>query len=225
MGGPQLGELEAGARRQLARRAVLGRQRRHRLPDRDRLGRRRDAGAAPLRDGQLGWSAVNGRAGEIGRRAGRLRRALAACTGRARRAPAAAEVSWPDAPIRADRSSRCGRATGTRRHPCALQVESHAHLSGLGRVAGAPTTSSTLKIAAYRGAAGHARQRAPIEPAGGAASCRDEIGQLAYKVWYFASLEVRRGSARQRDQRADASRCRFSSRRPRRRAPGSAPSC
>ena len=46
MGGPQLGEFEAGARRELARRDVLGRQRRHRVPDRDRLGGGDDAGAA-----------------------------------------------------------------------------------------------------------------------------------------------------------------------------------
>ena len=40
MGGPQLGELEAGARRQLARRAVFGGQRRPRLPCVHRSGSR-----------------------------------------------------------------------------------------------------------------------------------------------------------------------------------------
>ena len=48
LGGPQLGELEAGAVAQLVRRVLLGHHRRHRLPDRDRLGGRVDAGAAPL---------------------------------------------------------------------------------------------------------------------------------------------------------------------------------
>ena len=48
MGGPQLGELEAGRGGELVRRAVLGRHRRDRLPDRDRLGGGDDAGAAQL---------------------------------------------------------------------------------------------------------------------------------------------------------------------------------
>jgi len=47
-GGPQLGELEAGAGGELARRAVLRDQRRDWLPARDRLGRRDDAGAQTL---------------------------------------------------------------------------------------------------------------------------------------------------------------------------------
>ena len=49
MGGPQLGELEAGRGGELARRAVLGDQRRHRLSARDRLGRRGDSRLAALR--------------------------------------------------------------------------------------------------------------------------------------------------------------------------------
>ena len=73
-------------------------------------------------------------------------------------------------------------------------------------------------------AAGHAGRGAGAA-AGGATSCATRSAQLDYKVWYFASLQLRRGSARQRDQRAGASRCRFCSRRRRRRARGSIPSC
>ena len=53
----------------------------------------------------------------------------------------------------------------------------------------------------------------------------DDIGQLTYKVWYFAVAEVRRGSARQPDQRqapAGADSVREGRARP---APGSIPSC
>ena len=46
MGGPQLGELEAGLVAQLARRRRLGRDRRARLHRGDRVDRREDAGAA-----------------------------------------------------------------------------------------------------------------------------------------------------------------------------------
>ena len=48
IGGPQLGELEAGLRRAMGRAGGLGRQRRHRLPDRDGVGRGGDARAARL---------------------------------------------------------------------------------------------------------------------------------------------------------------------------------
>ena len=48
MGGPQLGELEAGAVANWFGARLLGHHRRHRLPDRDRVGGRDDAGAAAL---------------------------------------------------------------------------------------------------------------------------------------------------------------------------------
>ncbi len=54
MGGPQLGELEAGAVANWLGRAVFGRQRRHRLPDRDRLGRALDACTPQLPQPALG---------------------------------------------------------------------------------------------------------------------------------------------------------------------------
>ena len=49
MGGPQLGELEAGVGGELVRRALFGRQRRRGLSGRDGVGRRLDARAPALR--------------------------------------------------------------------------------------------------------------------------------------------------------------------------------
>ena len=46
MGGPQLGELEAGLVANALGPIVVGGHRRHRLPDRDGVGRGDDAGAA-----------------------------------------------------------------------------------------------------------------------------------------------------------------------------------
>ena len=48
MGGPQLGELEAGQRGAVAGRARVGRDRRHRLPPRDSVDRRNNARAEKL---------------------------------------------------------------------------------------------------------------------------------------------------------------------------------
>ena len=70
--------------------------------------------------------------------------------------------------------------------PAPLQVEPHAHLCRLGRRGRRRTTSSTRRSPRSR------RCRARL-PAGrrallAALKLRDEIGQLEYKVWYFASL-------------------------------------
>ena len=58
------------------------------------------------------------------------------------------------------------------------------------------------KIAAYAALQGTLAKGAD-QLAGGAASCRDDIGQLTYKVWYFASLKY---DEDQRDNEINARR-------------------
>ena len=54
---------------------------------------------------------------------------------------------------------------------------------------------------------------------------QDALGQLAYKVWYFASLQLRPGSARQHRQRPAPASAAAASRGGGRRRRGSTPNC
>ena len=112
--------------------------------------------------------------------------------------------------------------SATATDPRSIQVEPEEHLPRLGRVAGG-LRRARPEDRRVRRAAGHARPGARAAAGGAAAARRDRPARIQGVVLRVAL--VRPGSARQPDQRAGASRCRFCSRRRRRRRPGSIPSC
>ena len=83
------------------------------------------------------------------------------------------------------RSRRFACASRPRDSSRSLQVESHEHLPGLERVADG-LRRARPQDRRVRSPSGHARTGP--RPLLHALQLRDEIGQLEYKVWYFASL-------------------------------------
>ena len=83
-------------------------------------------------------------------------------------------------------------------HSRPFQMGPDAHFSRLGRRGRPHTTSSRRTSAEFAASAGDAGEGP--DPLLAALRLRDDIGQLEYKVWYFAALWLRPGSARQPDQ-------------------------
>ena len=87
------------------------------------------------------------------------------------------------------------------RHSRTLQVESHAHLPRLDRLAAGATTSSRRRSPPTPRC--RARSRQAPDRLLAAMKLSDDIGQLSYKVWYFASLKY---DEDQRDNEINARR-------------------
>ena len=92
-------------------------------------------------------------------------------------------------PIASSGTSRTSSPTGTRGHAAYDELDA--------KIAEYAALQGTL-------AQGAEQLLAALQPS-------DDIGQLDYKVWYFAVAQVRRGSARQRRSTPSGSRCRFCS--------------